>query len=157
MTENQRKILYSPGFGAGWTTWFSGSPEAKRFMLEYAPFVEALETYTGTRLWYADQERENFLRCPDELNDDQAEFRKLCEQTFPGAEMLTCIYRIPEGLDLARFCEEFKARFPEESTPYLGGLDDLKVKVIPKRARIRINEYDGSESVEVEGDYEGWM
>lgn len=38
-----RKILYSPGFGAGWTSWFHGSKEAKKFMLEYKPFIEFLE------------------------------------------------------------------------------------------------------------------
>ena len=36
-----RKILYSPGFGAGWTTWNSG--EVAKLMLTYAPIVEALE------------------------------------------------------------------------------------------------------------------
>jgi len=39
-----RKILYSPGFGAGWTSWFHGSREAKKFMLEYQPFIEFLES-----------------------------------------------------------------------------------------------------------------
>jgi len=38
-----RKILYSPGFGAGWTSWHDGSKEAKLFMLEYRPFIEYLE------------------------------------------------------------------------------------------------------------------
>lgn len=39
-----RKILISHGFGAGWTSWYgNGTPEQKRFMLEYKPFIEALE------------------------------------------------------------------------------------------------------------------
>ena len=38
-----RKILYSPGFGAGWTTWHYGTREEKEFMLTYQPFINALE------------------------------------------------------------------------------------------------------------------
>ncbi len=37
-----RKILYSPGWGAGWTTW-EPDPRVKALMLTYAPIVEALE------------------------------------------------------------------------------------------------------------------
>jgi len=36
-----RKILYSPGFGAGWTTWNSGA--VARYMLDYKPIIEFLE------------------------------------------------------------------------------------------------------------------
>lgn len=38
-----RKILYSPGFGAGWTSWHHGSAEERRFMLEHRPTIDALE------------------------------------------------------------------------------------------------------------------
>ena len=38
-----RKILYSPGYGAGWTTWHDGPREEKLFMLEYQPFIDAIE------------------------------------------------------------------------------------------------------------------
>lgn len=36
-----RKILYSPGFGAGWSTWNSG--EVAKYMLTYQPIIDALE------------------------------------------------------------------------------------------------------------------
>lgn len=36
-----RKILYSPGYGAGWSTWNSG--EVAAYMLEYQPIIKALE------------------------------------------------------------------------------------------------------------------
>ena len=39
-----RKILYSPGYGAGWVSWYYGTDEQKRFMLEYAPFVAFVES-----------------------------------------------------------------------------------------------------------------
>jgi len=37
-----RKILYSPGFGAGWTTWNSDENVVK-LMLTYQPIIDALE------------------------------------------------------------------------------------------------------------------
>lgn len=36
-----RKILYSPGFGGGWSSWNRG-PVAQ-LMLEYTPIIEAIE------------------------------------------------------------------------------------------------------------------
>lgn len=39
------KILYSPGYGAGWLTWSGLSdPEAKKFVLTYPPIIEYLES-----------------------------------------------------------------------------------------------------------------
>lgn len=37
------KILYSPGFGAGWSSWCSDEREAQVFMLTYKPLIDALE------------------------------------------------------------------------------------------------------------------
>ncbi len=36
-----KKILYSPGYGAGWASWNSG-PVGK-FMAEYEPIINAIE------------------------------------------------------------------------------------------------------------------
>lgn len=33
-----RKVLVSPGYGAGWSSW-APSPEVSRFMLEYEPII----------------------------------------------------------------------------------------------------------------------
>jgi hypothetical protein len=41
-----KKLLYSPGFGAGWTTWES-DPVIRRFMLTYQPIIDALERGEG--------------------------------------------------------------------------------------------------------------
>lgn len=38
-----RKILYSPGYGAGWTSWHNGSRKELQFMLQYQPFIDFLE------------------------------------------------------------------------------------------------------------------
>jgi hypothetical protein len=37
-----RKILYSPGYGAGWTSWMKDRAMEK-FALEYQPFIDVLE------------------------------------------------------------------------------------------------------------------
>ena len=37
-----RKVLISPGYGAGWTTWES-SRAIRKFMFEYAPIIDFLE------------------------------------------------------------------------------------------------------------------
>lgn len=37
-----KKILYSPGWGAGWSTWNSG--EVATFMLTYQPIIDFIET-----------------------------------------------------------------------------------------------------------------
>ncbi len=42
------KILYSPGYGAGWSSWNDGSPEFQKWLLTYPPIIEALER--GERL-----------------------------------------------------------------------------------------------------------
>lgn len=36
-----RKILYSPGYGAGWSSWNSG--EVAKYMLTYQPIIDFLE------------------------------------------------------------------------------------------------------------------
>lgn len=40
---------------------------------------------------------------------------------------------------------------------YIGGLEDLAVKYIPQGVLFRINEYDGSESVEILDTNKDWM
>lgn len=38
-----RKVLYSPGYGAGWSSWGAQGADQTRFMCEYGPFIEFLE------------------------------------------------------------------------------------------------------------------
>src|SRR4051812_36873366 len=42
------KILYSPGYGAGWSSWNHGSPEFTKWLITYQPIIDALEL--GERL-----------------------------------------------------------------------------------------------------------
>lgn len=104
-----RSILYSPGFGAGWTTW-ADNAEMARFMLTYQPFIDAINR--GERI----------------SGDEDDPLTKA-------------------------FLEECQSRFGK--TPYIGGISRLKVAT--GEGRVRIHEYDGSELVEWEGEFQGWM
>jgi hypothetical protein len=49
MTEQvgERKILYSPGYGAGWVSWNGGSTkDVELYMLTYEPIIKAIEDGT---------------------------------------------------------------------------------------------------------------
>ena len=105
--EVMRKILYSPGYGAGWTSWCHGPKEEKLFMLEYKPFIEIIEN-------------------GNEITEK----------------------------DIERFNDDFREKFPEaEFDPYTGGVEQLQV--YETDGVVRIEEYDGSESVHE--SYDDWM
>jgi hypothetical protein len=101
-----RKILYSPRYGAGWTTWNGG--EAAKYMLTYQPIIDALER-------------------GEKLDKDS-----------------------PVVLQLEQECLD---KFGQDICVL--GADKLQVATVS--GRVRIHEYDGNESYEEEGDYEGWM
>lgn len=116
----ERKILYSPGYGAGWSSWCSGSIEQKRFMCEYKPFIEHLEK--GGTLSEFDM-NEKFESVPV----------------------------------VKQFVADWKKAFPKVSPPYLGGIVDLRVFVVPDGDLYRITEYDGAEGVQLKSEDDGWM
>ena len=103
---SQRKILYSPGYGAGWSSWNTG--DVAKYMLTYQPIIEHLETVGGS---------------------------------------------VPASLleQLQRECLE---KFGTEYVCVLGAKDGLKVWI--GEGPVRIEEYDGAESVVQPSDYE-WM
>ena len=113
----ERKILYSPGFGAGWSSWNDG--EVAKYMLTYQPIID-------------------FLEAGNEFN------RNECDDLY--GHVLH-----PLLAQLERECLE---KFGEKYVCMLGA-SDLRVAAVS--GRIRINEYDGSESVEEEGEFSEWM
>jgi len=112
-----RKILYSPGFGAGWTTWNDG--EVAKYMLTYQPIVEFIEGGGS----FKDRE------CSD----------------LPGYQLHPL---------LARLREECAEKFNAEHVCMLGA-DGLQVMEVD--GDVRIEEYDGSESVITRQSDSGWM
>lgn len=92
-------VLYSPGFGAGWSTW--AEVEDKEGCLFDYRIVEAVES-----------------------GMEEGALEKLVRELYPEL--------------------------------YLGGLRDLTIKWLPVGTAFRIDEYDGSESVEICGDVD-WI
>lgn len=106
-----RKILYSPDYGAGWTTW--NKKEVAQIMVDYPPVIEAVER--GERI----------------------------TENHPA--IVQMIAYIRERLSL-----------PEEDYICVLGADELKVKEV--EGRVRIQEYDGAESVEEEEKWaDDWL
>lgn len=74
-----RKLLYSPGFGAGWTTW-GHDPDVQQFMVSYQPIIDALERGEG-------------IHGREGLSEDHPAVRQFladCEQRF-GADRVPYI------------------------------------------------------------------
>jgi len=116
-----RKILYSPGYGAGWTSWADSSDEAK-FAIDYAPIIEFLE---GGGVFV--------------------------ERPWGRAHKGADAFEEPGRSVLKKFEEDLAAHLGKDHVYfYLGGARDLQVAVV--NGPVRINEYDGFESVEEPGD-----
>src|SRR4051794_12559330 len=123
------KILYAPGYGAGWSTWSSSGDEQKRFMLTYAPLIEAIEK--DEDVGYLDN-----LTSTNDFTDAEGFFDTLAYYRSQ------CV----EGSALDRFVIDYFGRFNGEDLPYLGGASDLEVADVDRP--FCIAEYDGSESIE---------
>jgi hypothetical protein len=97
LTDNGKvAVLYSPGFGAGWSTWNQEVPEII-FDPAIVKFVE---------------------------NDQMAELTTYVTLKYPGL--------------------------------YTGGMDTLAVAWVPEGTLFKINEYDGSESIELK-ENDNWI
>jgi hypothetical protein len=113
-----RKILYSPGYGAGWSTWNSG--EVAKYMLEYQPIIE-------------------FIEGGGKFQDGECGQWKKEDLIHPLLKQLQA---------------ECLEKFGKSYVCVLGARD---LAVMEVDGRVRIEEYDGSEGVECEGSYSGWM
>jgi hypothetical protein len=94
--DGEIAVLYSPGFGAGWTSWGFGNNEFRDFLLFDKTLVEMAMSESDT------EDVEAYIN----------------------------------------------SQFPEEYL-YMGGWRDITVAWVPKGTLFKINEYDGSESIEL--------
>jgi hypothetical protein len=120
-----RKILYSPGYGAGWTSWESDY-ELRKFMLVYQPIIDYVEK--GGSFGEKDHGR-----CLEIWNYKTGE-------VDPEK-----VAKLPDCLN--QFIAECQEKFGK--VPYLGGLRDIKIKIVS--GPVQIDDFDGSESVEEGG------
>ena len=89
-------VLYSPGFGAGWSTWNQEVPEIM--------FDPAIVKFVETDQW--------------------AELNTYVGLKYPGL--------------------------------YTGGMKDLAIAWVPEGTLFKINEYDGSESIDLK-ENDNWI
>lgn len=94
-----RKILYSPGYGAGWSTW--NPCIDRKLMCEWPALIQAVEN------------KEHLTEDHPAIVSLMAEVKRL-----HGDEYICLL-----------------------------GMDDLAIATVPDGTMVRINEYDGSESV----------
>ena len=115
------KILYSPGYGAGWSTWNSGTPEFNKWLLTYQPIIDALER--GEKL------------VPDNMRYEIVDHAtgSLREEMHPALRQLV---------------REAVEKFGEEHVCVLGA-DDLEVTEVD--GPFRVEECDGNESIVQDG------
>ena len=123
-----RKILYSPGYGAGWTTWNRENRDVQMLMLTYAPIVAFLEA--GNCFTY--EESETKWSEDEETLESEASLHPLLRQLRAEARAIDLTSRV-----------------------YVGGAHQLRVAIVS--GRVKIDEYDGSESFIVEGDFSEWL
>lgn len=95
-------VLYSPGYGAGWSTWnVMRDGDAMMFDPSIVYMVEEMNKLDDN-----DSARASWV-------DNIVEY---CKRTYPEA--------------------------------YCGGADDLVIEWVPQGTMFKINEYDGSESIQ---------
>jgi len=101
MEEPSDHVLYSPGYGAGWSTWM-GDGASARFAARYQPIVDFLNGGG------------EFKERPGVKTDWDKPWDEFFE---PGRTVLK------------RFCEEFNEQF--DGWPYLGGAEQLETLYHP--------------------------
>lgn len=86
----------------------------------------------------------DFLKTGGKFDDGQ------CHVTYAkdGTPNLDALHPV-----LKQFADECYEKFGH--VPYLGGARDLRVASV--HGRVRIEEYDGAESIEEEGQFSEWL
>ena len=115
-----RKIIYSPEYGAGWTSW-EGDYEVQKFMIDYFPIIKYLESGKDFK----------------EIN-----FHKLQWSGPYGGPSDEEINQFPDCIK--QFVIDCRHKF--RKVPSLSGLRDAEIKEV--NGPVKIVDHDGYESVE---------
>jgi hypothetical protein len=145
-----RRILYSPGYGAGWTSWHGGPTVQRKFMLEYKPIVDAV-MHPGVGEAGPEMAAKIVAALVDMHATHEGWTREEAESTL-GRFHRVGEWPVRLAAAVLEFIKDWGDRFPGVDTPYLGGLKDVEVYEVEHGAEVKITEYDGSESVRVRGD-----
>lgn len=129
-----KRVLYSPGFGAGWLSWSCGiSVEQREFMAHHPRLIEAVDAG-----WRGDLSYEYRIDYDD------------------GSKFENAVHGLSQAAvdALGAFVDEWRERWDGESLPYLGGADNLATATVS--GPYRVEDYDGNETVVEPGDGEWW-
>jgi hypothetical protein len=127
------KILISPGYGGGWTTWHCGSTEEKKFMATYQPFIAAIESRPNQ---ITEQEIKD---AKEKIKKQERGLLSLIRADIPHMKDLFVL--IPQ------FIDDWHAKFgPDTPTPSFGSLTQAKVVEVDEWP-VCIYEHHGFESL----------
>lgn len=122
-----RKILFSPGYGAGWSTWNDDS--LREMLCTWQPIIDFIEA--GNRFTREECEWKYTKAAPDGLSDEDLH---------------------PLLRDLATAIDERAGK--KEYTCFLGAPN---LRVVTVEGDVRIDEYDGNESLITRYSDDGWF
>lgn len=163
-----RYVLHTTSHGAGWTSWHDGPVEQKRYMLEYAPFVEAVRAREALlkeaplkvscapapcRKFKALVVREAAggigLYFDGTCATILTELRKKKAKGSPRLELLGTIEaEVPVYLPVERFLRDWVVEYGvEQCPPYLGGLAHIAIEEVPAGYQVKVTEDEGWETV----------
>lgn len=133
-----RKVLYSSRYGIGWVSNCDENytAEQRRFMLEYPPFIEAIEKITEEHGGYIPSwdRRSLPLHPPVVVKDQGMSYRD-----------------IPAYMPVDQFIADWGSKFPGVPLPHLGAIPALEVEEVPDGSLVKVVEIcDGKEDVEWE-------
>lgn len=151
-------ILYSPGYGSGWSSDNGGSEKEREFLLTYPGFIEALEKQERH-----DEADDQFAFDPPSSPSDyeRKDLIEVIEASLAAEEAVKRLFPeyattfradffrfVPYELLLAvpKFLEDWKEKFPGGYVS-LWGLPRLEIAIVPDLSTLRIKNFDGSESI----------
>lgn len=135
--KDRTKILVSYGYGAGWSSWASGSREQIEFMLTYPGFIAALESKDTPAI--TDDEIRSISEVLKSHGLNLTWFKGDLEDI--GAKRPAILRELPG------FFTEWKKRWPGKPTPYIGGLCGLAVETVYSLEDVHIKHHDGYERI----------
>ncbi len=132
--RNSTCVLYSPGYGAGWSTWCDRESISQLRLITDSTLIQFVVNKSFRTKFIKNMKDENLIPNFSKRNEDDND-----ENRYEDTEDK---YEIQHAISHILKCDI-------GDVPYLGGFDDLKVGLISVGSKFRINEYDGSESIEI--------
>lgn len=160
------QILYSPGYGSGWSAGHGYTVEEKIFLLTYPGFIRALELQEqhdeaenefafDDRFWLREEERSLSMEMLEACLAAEAAVPEEDRTYFHADHFSRCPYEIVRAFP--EFAREWTEKFPNaKHFPWLGGLHQLSLDLVPDVHGVYIKVFDGSETVHYRNTLNEW-